>query len=872
MNIERAATAEPPKRVAVIAVHGVGSPPAGQTARSVTELLMQGANSAPRYHWFEERTLIIPTAPLDAGPHVKDTSSFFEQAMQSFVNANTDSAKDRTNFLRSPDPASIEEAALRPDIAFTRGLLRAYESKGAPYQTIETVGIRHDTAGDTEVHVFEMHWADLSRIGTGFLRFFGAAYQLVQHVSHLGRKMVDVAAQVAKARTMLADPDALGAPDVGPRTQWARYSSAHAWVIRAYTVLVPVNLLLMMSFIPLFIPAAISAGNQLLVGVIACAVLAIALGGIAIYFLPEDRRAATRFVAYMGAVTIAAAAVLLTHRPFDQHRFLGSVLLTTAVALLTLLALFGALAAYSRTRSGALVYGLIAGLGLLQNTRGIAATLLPGIPLEPAERVRQFAFIGLQIGYFWLMATWLLLWAVVFVTIVLRWDLVRRTTELARLRVTRTAFTARVTLAISAFSFIVAALVFFRSLIFLATRGAKTFDIFPRPLPTGELPTVHIPGLMPTNYHCAVRAAEPCAGEFFKLLIASGGTSGFVIAVFGLAFVLVLISWFIALVVATSVRQPDPEAGNGRRLGLWMSDGFRWLRIAGNALGATLLVAIIVGVVLDVSPTVHDAVRHRAWPWLAALMDKRWTLSVIDTLTVAVLASAATIGTARIRIAALAEKARPALGIILDVDHYLRETPHEATPRARMFERYVSLLRHIHRSGHFDRVVIVSHSQGTIMSTDLLRFLNLGVAGADHDLVSADRFRLLTMGSPLRQMYGVNFPYLYAWVNDSDEPAAEQDQTPIVVPAAASRPDLSERTPDPARLRVARWVNLYTSGDYVGRNLWTPDDWDEVWDRRSAADALTGDGRRERCLGAGTHTHYWTDPEVAVELDGLIAG
>src|SRR4051812_6338415 len=116
VNIEGPAKATPPKRVAVIAVHGVGSPPAGQTARSVTELLMQGTDSAPRYRWFEERSLFIPTAPLDAGPDVKDTGSHIDRAMRSFVNANTDTAEDRTSFLRTPDQASIEEAALRPDI------------------------------------------------------------------------------------------------------------------------------------------------------------------------------------------------------------------------------------------------------------------------------------------------------------------------------------------------------------------------------------------------------------------------------------------------------------------------------------------------------------------------------------------------------------------------------------------------------------------------------------------------------------------------------------------------------------------------------------------------------------------------------------
>src|SRR5207253_10762039 len=117
-------------------------------------------------------------------------------------------------------------------------------------------------------------------------------------------------------------------------------------------------------------------------------------------------------------------------------------------------------------------------------------------------------------------------------------------------------------------------------------------------------------------------------------------------------------------------------------------------------------------------------------------------------------------------------RARPALGMILDVDNYLRESPDDATPRARITERFVSLLRYVGRRS-FDRVVIISHSQGSVVSADLLRLLTHGVT-PDTSLVSPERFRLVTMGCPLRQLYGANFPYLYAWVTASDKPPARE--------------------------------------------------------------------------------------------------
>ena len=61
-------------RVAVIAVHGVGSPPRDETGRAVAELLMQHAPRGAAYEWNDERRLTIPTAPVNAG-HVPEVRS-----------------------------------------------------------------------------------------------------------------------------------------------------------------------------------------------------------------------------------------------------------------------------------------------------------------------------------------------------------------------------------------------------------------------------------------------------------------------------------------------------------------------------------------------------------------------------------------------------------------------------------------------------------------------------------------------------------------------------------------------------------------------------------------------------------------------------
>jgi hypothetical protein len=135
------------------------------------------------------------------------------------------------------------------------------------------------------------------------------------------------------------------------------------------------------------------------------------------------------------------------------------------------------------------------------------------------------------------------------------------------------------------------------------------------------------------------------------------------------------------------------------------------------------------------------------------------------------------------------------------------------------------------------------------------------------------------MGSPLRQLYGLRFPHLYAWARHElretwTDPATKIDQaTP----------------PDPEKLDVQVWVNAYRSGDYVGRYLWRPEQctflyatvdgpitqpWSIATYKKVVASTTAAPvTRREFCIGAGAHTHYWdrTAPQIAVQLDELIA-
>lgn len=172
----------------------------------------------------------------------------------------------------------------------------------------------------------------------------------------------------------------------------------------------------------------------------------------------------------------------------------------------------------------------------------------------------------------------------------------------------------------------------------------------------------------------------------------------------------------------------------------------------------------------------------------------------------------------------------------LDVDNWLRERPIGQTPRLTIMARYSSLLHHLSGQG-YDRIVIVAHSQGSVITADLFRHLKNKNPELLHRLKGV---RFFTLGCPLRQLYARRFPALYAWANNPQADACG----------------------------FAEWVNAYGSGDYVGRFLW--DDGSELspWTPGPRSE----NAQMEFCVGALAHTHYFDGyaPEVIKKLDRFL--
>jgi pimeloyl-ACP methyl ester carboxylesterase len=102
------------------------------------------------------------------------------------------------------------------------------------------------------------------------------------------------------------------------------------------------------------------------------------------------------------------------------------------------------------------------------------------------------------------------------------------------------------------------------------------------------------------------------------------------------------------------------------------------------------------------------------------------------------------------------------------------------------------------RDAGYARIVIVAHSQGTVISADLLRYLH--AQGRLRGIVGALPVALVTVGSPLRDLYAERFPLLYRWMGSREAGFANA--------APAATRTISATMPWRWRSRSSGWSRL----------------------------------------------------------------
>jgi hypothetical protein len=838
---------ESKRGVAIIAVHGVADQKAGETARAVAELLIAAPPSPASYRLTGAEDIGLCVEPLRPSPATEAAADGSASSQRPTPRGERPLRKAAAQSLRSDmhrpdwvvDPAHpmVER---RPEdvpagIALTDFLLFKALRNGTPTAVYDTQRLALQREGDAAagpVDIYEMYWADLSRLASGVPRILTELFTLLFRMSQLGRDTV-----AAAARQFAAE-------NANPR-RWRAFSAAQAaldWWFSKGLALLTLQLLMMALVI---VPVGLAAGLHGFADGTR-AVLAVVLPAAAALWWLYRFGARRVMLLLAGAALVAASCVLLARLP--SHWVVG----LAWIALLSLA--YDAVmrvcdARFPMTRFiGWLMWAAVAAV-LLAAAAGLPSAL-PGLDGERGLRI--FIFGALR-GVEWILAATVLWWGIAAVGL-FAWLLAGQACARGN------GFEGRASVATGRLGL-------FASLGFFVVLVMASWALLTTPLRLSVAGMQYEPLIFRDPAQPVVTAAAFLDARYVN------STETFSLAV------LLLVGLAVHLVVGTLpsvLAEMKLVTGNAARLGRWLTGTLRWLDLTVMAIAVLAVVAAtVVGLSLNS--------RWFGTAWLVDLNEtfpqvQRWSRDFLMPLVWTAASATVALSVLGGLLSRYVPWLRAPLDMALDVDSHFREFPRRGIPRSRIFSRFAALLEHVAAQG-YERIVIVSHSQGTVISTELLRYLRYRAAGAADDADAAaalwrslaPRLHLLTAGCPLRQLYASRFPTLYRWVLAPRETGIG---------------------PSAAEAGVQRWVNAYTTGDYVGRWLWSrpPRSGGEVSDTMIDAgerdgdvydgpalppdlDTLMGDAAEcDVCLGAGAHTHYFeTDQRcMAGLIDQLV--
>jgi hypothetical protein len=887
----------------------------------------------------------LPGPKVFSAPQAKP-DSWFEERRGFFANK-----------FRLP---SWNKGPVRADLNDEFALTQIGDYEGDPlcskYESVRLQGSRTRANGQTvDVDIYEMYWADLAKRNNSFIRFFMSFYQLLIHLSSLGRTAIDhVALEHAGS------------------FPWLLLQRSYSYATRVLTlgmfnflVLLPVVafapiILALYPKTPDFEPQTASR--------VAAIVLAVAAAGVAgaiLWKVRPRRGSSALFFLLFAAISLAAGggAFLLYQRLLDNSETASLTVLALAWWVVALaIVYFFIFKNYDEVRAGAKEFGLVCIAAVVLGFAGclwFAAVKYPGKIMEIYSAagfvMLQYIFLVLRGLWFALLLLAIFSWIMEFICIRIT---SRRPEERAR---ARAAFrTGRFALAVPTILLLLLTMFSWSGAFYYTRNEVALYQNKPEELPQAPLPEFlkaavirheEIPTLLMLGKDARDKAWDDCyksdkkdcqelnrlksmlgkdvtdkawddcyksdkkdcqelnrqqlaldkyAGtkawcacyasdkkdcqelnrrQVSALLVQSAQVGlPLVLASLGIGFLLLLL-----LAAPSAIQEAEhPLAATNavsRRLGSWLSGAFSAFRaviyffwLAAFGVPAIYLAAATISYWLK--PSDSSYMLH-LYVWLFHKSIVNLTLKSGPVIAAAVV-FLATAGKA------IFKSASTILDTILDVDNYLRTSPANKTPRARIVERYTSLLHYLHEQP-YDRIIIVAHSLGSLISADLLRFLNhnqipsltsYAFAGAGPGSIP---IRLFTMGNPLRQLLNRFFPDLYQYIRSVPDDSGEAPQPHVphgTIPKGAR--------PEPGDLGIEVWLNYYRSGDYVGRSLWM----DQWMDRTASGDQggeFPGEPRAEQftdqaqqrveaCIGLGAHTHYWdrSAPDIGMIVDELI--
>ena len=834
-------------RVAVVVVHGIADQKPGQTVREVARLLCLSQKGEPQYEHGtlpyelgEIQGVAVPVEKLEpGGGPLAETAAPAPMVQEARRQERARRAPGAPSGFYQAHQANISETAAPAHLPaaqqvkaakdlgmalndYLLGRLVLPEDEALYESTRVSLRRRRDHRA---LDVYEMYWADLSRLGKGGLRALSALYQLFFHLSTLAADVVD--------QVSLATRGGAGWRLLQRFHAWA------AWLMKGPIALLQLAMLLMLAFGSAALVAPELQAQLLAAAFGVAAVVLVALAGLAWL---RDLSGVWRWVKLIVLLGLAAASVGAVLFALTAEEWVPR-LYFAACALAAVL-----LGAYLVERYSGVTQGVRV-LGHLVIVAAVAALCVDGaLQLEDATTQFEWMVVAPLHVTEWLLAGELLAWAlfvlVQIVALCAGWWLGRAGDGATK----ASLHTARLALIGSSSLFVVLSLVLWSVVSYVAGRALV------------KLP--YHPILFGTGYRSAAIFLEErvqILGAFFTPLVIA------LLLAFAAALLVLLPSLLEEIAPTPNVDARGVRKGASewaRRLGGWLSGGVRTLGTAATylvPLGAIAGSLLYLAFVLRTF-TLTMGIGGELTVWIVDVLDafEGETLVAVGkwlaggALTLAALGARFTETFGRLRVA---------IDAVLDIDNYFADPPNRRPPRARIFSRFASLLAYLRAAG-YARVVIVAHSQGTVISADLLRHLH--AQRRLRELVGAMRLSLVTVGSPLRDLYAERFPLLYRWMG-------------------ARKPVFADAGPSAAELGASEWVNACRSGDYVGRFIWTPSTDPALAGPRFGVAVVGANGRvaaersgdrSEFCLGAGAHTHYFSNDAVAlaVEIERLAGG